>query len=94
MNNSKIIKELFLGCILGILSCFLGSYLFIIMFTKYSFAEGIENLKAGGHLGQLITLGAVLNIILFFVLLQFNKEIMARGIVMATIILTLITLIV
>lgn len=92
MENKIILKELVLGCILGIISAIIGVFLFITFFTNYQFFEGVNALKSAGHLGQLITLGAILNIIIFFILLKINKEIMARGVVMATIILTIITL--
>ena len=92
MQNQIIIKDLFLGCIIGIISAIIGSFIFMRFFTKYNFVEGIISLRQAGHLGQLITLGAILNIIIFFILLKLNKEVMARGIVFATIILTIITL--
>lgn len=49
-------------------------------------------MKSQGFLGKLMTLGAVLNIGVFFFLLKIKKELMARGVVLATIILTIITL--
>jgi hypothetical protein len=45
-------------------------------------------------LGKIITLGAIVNLVLFFILLKFNKELMARGVVLGMILLTVITLIV
>ncbi|MBC7642789.1 MAG: hypothetical protein H7174_10710 [Flavobacterium sp.] len=92
MENKDILKNLSIGFLIGIISCLIGSYLFIYFFTQYAFIEGVNALKSAGHLGQLITLGAILNILIFFGLLNLNKEIMARGAVMATIILTIITL--
>ena len=92
MEKKIILKELISGCLLGIISAIIGVFIFINFFTEYSFLEGVNSLKSAGHLGQLITLGAILNIVIFFILLKFNKEIMARGVVMATIILTIITL--
>jgi hypothetical protein len=42
-------------------------------------------------MGKVITLGAIINILIFFYLLKKDKELMARGIVLATIILALAT---
>ena len=92
MGNNKILKDLLIGFLIGIIGCIIGSYFFILFCTKYTFIEGINSLNKAGHLGQLITLGAILNILIFFGLLSFNKEIMAKGVVMSTIILTIITL--
>ncbi len=84
--------DLFLGIIIGFVTTIIGMFIFLEFFTDYHFVNGISSLKQNGYLGKLITLGAVLNIIAFFVLLKINKELMARGVVLATIILTLITL--
>ena len=56
------------------------------------FADGVIALKSQNSLGKLIALGAVINVILFFGLLKFNKELMARGVVLATIALTILTI--
>lgn len=84
--------DLFLGIIIGFITTAFGVFIFLEFFTDYHFINGIKNIKASGFLGKLITLGAVLNIVAFFILLKLNKELMARGVVLATIILTLITL--
>ena len=84
--------ELLYGFIIGIFATVLGCHLFIAIFTEYTFLLGIQIMKSNGHLGKIITLGAVLNLIIFFILLKINKELMARGVILATIVLTLITL--
>lgn len=86
--------DLFLGIIIGFVTTVLGMFIFITFFTDFHFIDGIKNIKANGFLGKLITLGAVLNIIAFFILLKVNRELMARGVVLSTIVLTLITLLV
>lgn len=86
--------DLFYGLLIGVLASFVGVFLFIAMFTDYDFLTGISTIKGEGKLGKLITLGAILNIVVFFLLLKLNKELMARGVVLATIILTVVTLIV
>jgi putative flippase GtrA len=84
--------DLFYGIIIGIITSFIGSYLFIVVFTPYSFLGGLQILKFEGKLGKIITLGAILNLVLFFGLLKYDKELMARGVLLAMIILTIITL--
>lgn len=86
--------DLLIGVVIGFITTFLGIYIFLEFFTDFGFAIGINGLKARGILGKVITLGAILNIIAFFILLKFNKELMARGVVLATILLTIITLLV
>lgn len=84
--------DLFYGLIIGLISAFIGVYLFIALFTDYEFLTGFSILKTEGKLGKLITLGALLNLLVFFLLLKINKELMARGVVLATILLTVVTL--
>ncbi|MSP85146.1 MAG: hypothetical protein EXR18_04895 [Flavobacteriaceae bacterium] len=84
--------DLFYGVIIGIITTMFGSYLFILALTPYSFWGGLQILKFEGKLGKIITLGAILNLIIFFGLLKYDKELMARGVILAMIILTIITL--
>ena len=86
--------DLLFGLLLGLIVTTLGVYLFLKIKTDFGFIEGIKVIRSEGFLGKLITLGAVLNIALFFLLLQFKKELMARGVVLATILLAIITLLV
>ena len=86
------LKNIVLGFMIGILTTTIGSFLFIKLVMHNDFLLGLQYVKSQGYLGKIITLGAILNIIIFFVLLKFNKELMARGVVLATIVLTLVTL--
>jgi len=84
--------DLFYGFVIGVIASIIGSYIFIVAFTPYSFFGGIQILKFEGKLGKIITLGAILNLLIFFGLLKYNKELMARGVILAMFILTIITL--
>ncbi len=80
------------GFLLGLIATFIGSYLFIILFTNYAFRPGLVIMIHEGRLGKLITLGAVLNLISFFLLLKINKDMMAKGIILATIVMAICTI--
>ena len=84
--------ELFYGFIIGLLAAFFGVFLFISFFTDYEFVYGIEILQANNSTGKLITVGAILNIVIFFFLLKIQKELMARGVILATIVLAILTI--
>jgi hypothetical protein len=88
MNKIDILT----GFVIGILASLLGCFLFIKIFTAFDFMAGVESMKAEGKLGKLITLGSILDLVAFGVLLKLNKDIMARGVVLAVIIITIITL--
>jgi uncharacterized membrane protein len=84
--------DILIGVIIGFVATFLGTFLFFFCYTDYSFLEGVKGMKSQGYLGKVITLGAILNLVAFFVLLKINREIMARGVVLATLLLALITM--
>jgi len=84
--------DLFYGLIIGLTASLIGIYLFIYLFTPYSIIGGLQLLQFEGELGKIISLGAILNIGIFFGLLKFKKETMAKGIILSIILLTIITL--
>ena len=86
--------EVLLGFIIGIITSVFGCFLFIELFTKFTFFAGIELMQAEDKLGKIITLGTVLDLGVFWMLLKLNKEFMARGVILAVILLTLITVLI
>ncbi|MES2575094.1 MAG: hypothetical protein V4572_09130 [Bacteroidota bacterium] len=84
--------ELLYGFVIGILASLIGSYIFVTWFTHFDFITGVSIMKSEGKLGKLITLGSILDLIAFAVLLRFNKELMARGVILAVIVIAFITL--
>jgi hypothetical protein len=85
-------KDIFLGFLIGLATTLLGSYIFITFFTEFKFIAGIQIMKSQGNLGKIITLGSILTLIAFGILLKMNKEMMARGVVLAVIALAILTL--
>ena len=85
-------KDLFLGFILGFVTTLLGSFIFITFFTDFTFTAGIQIMQSQGNLGKIITLGTILTLIAFGVLLKANKETMARGVVFAVIAMAIVTM--
>lgn len=84
--------DLLTGFIIGIIACFIGMFLYITLAMHKDFLAGFQMMKNEGHLGKIVTLGAILDLITFGILLKMNKELMARGVVLAVIALTIITL--
>ena len=85
-------KDLLTGFLIGIIASFLGMFLYITLVLHLDFIAGIQSMKREGQLGKIITLGSILDLIAFGILLKMNKELMARGVVLAVIVLTIITL--
>ncbi len=77
--NNKI--DLLYGFLIGIMASIVGAIIFIFLFTNYNPIDGIQIIAANGQLGNLLKLGALLNLLIFFILLRFDREMMARGII-------------
>ena len=85
-------KDLLIGFIIGIVASLLGMFLYITLVAHLDFITGIQSMKNEGQLGKIVTLGSIMDLIAFGILLKMNKEIMARGVVLAVIMLTIVTL--
>jgi hypothetical protein len=86
--------EIVIGFLIGLVTSLLGSYLFIVFFTDFDFLTGVQTMKSQGSLGKLITLGSILDLLVFAVFLKLNKELMARGIVLSVILIAILTVII
>lgn len=86
-------KEVFTGLIVGLLANIAGSYLYIYFFSVYNLNETIQNALAQDVLGNIIALGALLNLFVFFIFIKKNQIYRARGVVFATVVSALIILI-
>lgn len=87
-------KEILIGFVIGIFTALLGSYLFVTFFTNFDISTGIKTIKEMGYLGKVITIGTTLDLAVFLILLKRNKEMMARGVILAVIVLAISTIII
>ena len=91
MSNKK---EVLLGVIYGIISSLIGLILSILILSENSsIIESLKNSYYENFLGKLISLGAILNVIVFFVFIKKNQDQRAKGILLLTIFLAILTLI-
>ncbi|WP_417354014.1 hypothetical protein [Flavobacterium sp.] len=93
MKLSKYI-QVAIGIIIGLVIASLGIFLYLkyVEFsTGNNLSDAITAIKAQGAMGKVITIGTIPNLLIFFLLLQLKKDMMAWGIIIATAILTLIT---
>ena len=62
-------KDLFIGLLIGLTTATLGCMLFLYFFTEARSLVDLKAVRAQGLMGKLITLGAIFNLIVFFILL-------------------------
>ncbi len=86
-------KEVFIGFIIGLIANLAGSYLYIYFFSEENLETTINIALQEDVFGNLIALGAILNLAAFFIFLKKNQFYRARGVILATIISALVILI-
>lgn len=84
-------KEIIIGFITGLIANSIGFAICVFIFSAISpqvstFTETIEASLKNDSFGSLIALGAILNLIIFFLFLKQNKPYRARGVLLATLI--------
>ncbi len=80
-------KEILIGFIVGIIANALGTILALAFFSfssGLSIPETFEASMQQGRIGSILALGAILNLIVFFLFLKIKRDQRARGVVFAT----------
>ncbi|GLB48699.1 hypothetical protein [Neptunitalea lumnitzerae] len=89
-------KEVFIGFIVGIIANVFGVLLYcLVVYAIYhtGIEETITRSRSQGNLSKVIALGAVVNVLAFFGFLKIKRDYRARGVILATIFMTLLTFI-
>lgn len=85
-------KEIGIGFLVALFATFAGMFLYIELFSDYSFEVTIDMIQKGNLASQMITLGAVGNLFVFFVFLKKKQDLRAKGVLIATIVTAFVTL--
>ena len=87
-------REIFIGFFVGLLANTVGLILAILFLHEDpSIIEIISKSFEEEFLSKLISLGAIMNLFVFFVYIKKKQDYRAKGVLMATIVIALITLI-
>ncbi|AKA34626.1 hypothetical protein [Flagellimonas lutaonensis] len=89
MNKNK---EVIIGFLVGIIANTFGTLLYILLFSDMGIADTLKTATAQDHLGSLLALGAILNLVAFFGFLRIKRDLRARGVMIATLLTALIIL--
>jgi Mg/Co/Ni transporter MgtE len=82
--RQKIRKEILIGLLIGLVANISGSYLYIFFFSEYELETTVKIALEQDVLGNIIALGAILNLGVFFIFLKKNNYYRARGVILAT----------
>mgnify|MGYP001044557580 FL=1 len=90
MVRKEVVIGLFVGLIANAIGLFISATL---LGNGDDFVSVLKTASAEGFLGKLISLGAVLNLIAFFIFIRKKQDYRARGVLLATIFVAVFTFI-
>lgn len=92
MIRRRKYKEMAIGLAVGIIANVLGVLGYILLFSDMGVMETYQAAVEQGHVGSLLALGAILNLLAFFGFLKIRRDERARGVLLATVITALVIL--
>lgn len=85
-------KDIFIGMIVGLIANGIGLFLAATLLGNGDdFNKVIKAASNEGFLGKLISLGAILNLIAFFVFIKRKQDYRARGVLLITVFVAVFT---
>jgi hypothetical protein len=85
-------KEIFIGMFVGLIANAIGLFIATYLLGQGDdFTKVIEASAKEGFLGKLISLGAVLNLIAFFIFIKKKQDYRARGVLLITVFIAVFT---
>lgn len=87
-------KNIIIGFVAGLVANFVGFLVATLTFGKSLDVINTINLaRQDDLLGKLISIGAILNLLIFFLFIRKKQDYRARGVILATLLIAIITLI-
>ena len=86
-------KQIFIGFIVGILVAVAGFYLYVELALKGTFEDAIAIILEKKLLGKIISIGAIPNLLVFFLFIKKRQDYKARGVLIATFLIAFFVLI-
>lgn len=85
-------KNIFIGMLVGLIANAIGLLLTATLLGKGDdFTNVIKAAVAEGFIGKLISLGAILNLIAFFIFIKKKQDYRARGVLLITVFIAVFT---
>jgi hypothetical protein len=85
-------KEIFIGMCVGLIANVIGLFFAANLLSQGDdFVNVIQAAANEGFLGKLISLGAVLNLVAFFVFIKKRQDYRARGVLLITVFIAIFT---
>lgn len=86
-------KDILIGILVSLFATAGGCFLYIEYFSKFSFSETIQMIEDGNLYGKILSIAAIPNLFVFFVFIKKKQDNRAKGVLVTTIVIALITLV-
>lgn len=83
-------KETLIGLAVGVIANTFGTLGYILIFSDLGIKETFEAAVSQDHVGSLLALGAILNLVAFFGFIRLKRDHRARGVMIATLLTALV----
>lgn len=88
---NSIVKQVLAGTILGLMVSAIGSFVFVlVLLPNNPLQDTFSKLLTSGLLTKVITLGSLPNALVFHLLIKNKRDYIARGVLMAVILLAVL----
>jgi hypothetical protein len=91
MGNIR--KEVLIGILISIIATSCGLFIYLEFISDDTVTETFKKVREGGVLGPVLALAAIPNLFVFWVFLKKNQDYRARGVLITTVAIALITLV-
>ena len=86
-------KEILVGIVIGLLATGLGFYLYVEFVLNGSFQESLVIINNKNLYGQILSIAAIPNLLVFFIFIKKRQDYRARGVLIATFLVAFLILV-
>lgn len=86
-------KEILVGFLVGLLATAMGFYFYVEFVLNGSFQESLTIINNKNLYGQILSIAAIPNLLVFFVFIKKKQDYRARGVLIATILVAFLILV-
>lgn len=86
-------KDILIGVLISLFATAGGCFLYIEYFSKFSFNETLRLIEDGDLYGKILSIAAIPNLFVFLIFIKKKQDNRAKGVLLMTIVIALITLI-
>ena len=86
-------KDILVGIVVGLLATGLGFYLYVEFVLNGSFQESLVIINDKNLYGQILSIAAIPNLLVFFIFIKKKQDYKARGVLIATFLVAFLILV-